>query len=383
MSKGKKKTLKIGITLGDFNGIGPELIISAFSDQRLREQCTPVIYGSPRVLNIWRKHMQVDRFSYNVIEKPDQAHSKKISVIDCVGNFDRVEIGQPSKDSGRAAFAALQAAVKDLQFQSIDALVTNPIDKHTIQGDGFDFPGHTEYFTQAFGVEESLMLMTSERLKVGVVTGHVPVKDISGELAINKIVQKIKILNETLKVDFSIERPRIAVLGLNPHAGDNGLLGKEDREYIGKALQEVEKKKILAVGPFPADGFFGMGTYAQFDAVLAMYHDQGLIPFKLLAGLRGVNFTAGLPIIRTSPDHGVAYNIAGKGQADPTSLREAIYAAIDIYHNREENTELYANALKVSHTSKSRKESVKDQSRPQELPAEEAPEGAAEGASQG
>lgn len=340
-----RKLLRIGISIGDVNGIGPELIIRAFQEQKLKELCTPIIYGSARVLNIYRKILSVDRFSYNVVQEPGQAQPRKISVIDCIRNIDRVEVGKPTKDGGRAAYDALSTAVKDLKAGTIDALVTMPIDKHTIQGEDFDFPGHTEYLARTFEVEDNLMLMVSEDLRVGVVTGHVPLKDVSKSLTLPLIESKIKLMHESLKQDFQIAKPRIAVLGLNPHAGDNGLLGKEEREKIQKAIDSAQKNKMLVMGPYSADGFFGAGTFRNFDGVLAMYHDQGLIPFKLMAGFRGVNFTAGLPAVRTSPDHGLAYNLAGKSEASTLSFKHAIYAAIDIVRRRREHLAIEEDSL--------------------------------------
>jgi 4-hydroxythreonine-4-phosphate dehydrogenase len=340
-----RKILRIGITMGDANGIGPELIIQAFQEPHLREMCTPIVYGSTRALNAYRKILSVDKFSYNVIEEPSQAQPRKVSVVDCARDLDGVEPGVPSEATGRAAYESLQAAVADLQDGTIDALVTLPIDKATIQNEDFKFPGHTEYLTEAFSGEDSLMFMVHEDLKVGVVTGHVPVKGISDAITTAGIVSKIRLMAESLRKDFNIEKPRIAVLGLNPHAGDNGLLGSEEKEVIEQAIAEVHKDNAFVFGPYPADGFFGAGTFRKFDGVLAMYHDQGLIPFKLLAGFEGVNFTAGLPKVRTSPDHGLAYDLAGTGRADPTSFLHAIYAAIDIARNRKESDEIDDNSL--------------------------------------
>lgn len=340
-----RKLLKVGITVGDFNGIGPELIINAFRHQHLREICTPIIYGAPRVLNVYRKLMNVDRFSYNVIQTPDQAQPRKISVIDCINVSGRIEPGRPDQDSGLAAFQALDAATKDLRDGYIDALVTMPIDKHYIQNEDFKFPGHTEFLTEAFDVSDSLMFMVHERLKVGVVTGHVPLKKVSENISIDKIIRKIKMMEHSLRMDFNLERPKIAVLGLNPHAGDNGLLGKEEQEKIQKAVEKCANEKMLVLGPYSADGFFASGTYRKFDGILAMYHDQGLIPFKLIAGFEGVNFTAGLPAVRTSPDHGPAFGLVGKDQASPDSFIHALYTAVDVYHRREENQELYNNSI--------------------------------------
>lgn len=360
-----RKVLRIGITIGDLNGIGPEIVIRAFNETKLKELCTPIIYGSSRVLNVYRKLLHVEKFSYNVVQHPNQATPRKISVIEAVTNGDRVEPGIPSQVAGMGAYEALVAATKDLKEGELDALVTLPIDKSTIQNKDFRFPGHTEYLTQAFGADDSLMLMVSERCKVGVVTGHIPIRDVSNAISIPKIVAKIRLMHETLRTDFSVERPKIAVLGLNPHAGDHGLIGREDQEKVQKAVEQAFHNKILALGPFSADGFFQTGLFAQFDGILAMYHDQGLIPFKLLSGFEGTNFTAGLPFVRTSPDHGVAYDLAGKGEASLDSFNHAIYTAIDVYRNRQDFAEIEAESMwKV-------KAKDKDRGKPRHQPREE------------
>lgn len=339
-----RKVLRIGITMGDFNGVGPELIIKGFLESRLREICTPIVYGSASVLNAYRKLLSADKFSYNVVEQPNQASPKKVSVINCMTDAENVEPGRPSLAAGKGAYEALARAVQDLKDGEIDALVTLPIDKHSIQNDAFKFPGHTEYLAEEFG-GESLMFMVHDFLKVAVVTGHIPHKDVSKAISTEAILKKLRTMNQSLKSDFNFEKPKIAVLGLNPHAGDNGLLGTEDKDKIARAIDEAQRERIFAMGPYSADGFFGSGMFKKFDAVLAMYHDQGLIPFKLMAGFEGVNFTAGLPIVRTSPDHGVAYGIAGKGEADITSFLHAIYKAMDILRERRENLDLQENSL--------------------------------------
>jgi 4-hydroxythreonine-4-phosphate dehydrogenase len=340
-----RKILRIGISIGDFNGIGPELVIQGLTEPRLREICTPIVYGSAKVLNVYRKLLSVDKFSYNVIQQPNQAQPKKVSVIDCITEADNVEPGKPSKEAGKGAFQALQQAVLDLKAGEIDALVTLPIDKHSIQSEDFQFPGHTEYLAQQFGVDTNLMFMVHDRVKVAVVTGHIPIANVSKAITVELIMKKLRIMNMSLKTDFNIDKPKIAVLGLNPHAGDNGLLGKEDKERIAKAVDDAQRERIFAMGPYSADGFFGMGLFSKFDAVLAMYHDQGLVPFKLMAGFEGVNFTAGLPVVRTSPDHGVAYNLAGKGEADPTSFIHAMYKAMDIVRERRDNLDLQEGSI--------------------------------------
>ncbi|MFM2376452.1 MAG: hypothetical protein RLZZ165_1549 [Bacteroidota bacterium] len=340
-----RKVLRIGVSIGDFNGIGPELVIQGLTEPRLREICTPIVYGSSKVLNVYRKLLSVDKFSYNVIQQPSNAQPKKVSVIECITNSDNVTPGKASAEGGKGAFESLRHAVQDLKTGEIDALVTLPIDKNSIQSEEFQFPGHTEYLAQQFGVETSLMLMVHDRIKVAVVTGHLPMRMVSEAITVELILKKLRIMNMCLKTDFNVEKPKIAVLGLNPHAGDNGLLGKEDKERIQKAVEDAQRERIFAMGPFSADGFFGMGTFKKFDAVLAMYHDQGLIPFKLMAGFEGVNFTAGLPVVRTSPDHGVAYNLAGKGEADPASFIHAVYKAMDIVRERRDNLDLQEGSL--------------------------------------
>ena len=349
-SKNQGKTnhtpkLKIGITIGDVNGIGPELIIKAFLDQRLKEICIPIIYGSSRVINIYRKVMKVNKFHYVVIQNPSQAQYKKLNIIECIPNLERVDIGKPSEIGGSAAHLSLKRAIEDAQHGEIDALVTMPVDKATMQEFVPEFTGHTELLAKAFNKEETLMFMIAEQLKVGTVTNHVAIKDISRNLSVERIVAKARIMNDALENDFSIQRPMIAILGLNPHAGDRGIIGQEEAEVISHAVTELKKSGIKAFGPYPADGYFGALSYQKFHGTLSMYHDQGLIPFKLVTGFHGVNFTAGIPFIRTSSDHGVAYDIAGKGTADAASLRQALYWAIDIHQNRKMNAALKENVL--------------------------------------
>ncbi|MDX2282947.1 MAG: 4-hydroxythreonine-4-phosphate dehydrogenase PdxA [Bacteroidia bacterium] len=336
--------LRIGITLGDVNGIGPELIIKVFQDQRLKDLCTPILYGSSRAVNIYRKIMNVEKFHYQVIPNAAQAQPKRLNIIECMADLERVDIGKASEIGGRAAHLALRRAIDDALHRELDALVTLPVDKASLQQVDPDFIGHTELLARAFNVDDNLMLMASEELRVGLVTNHLPLREVADALTVDKIVQKALMLNETLEMDFGIRRPLIAILALNPHAGDKGLIGSEE-EMIVQAVEELKSQDIMAMGPYPADGYFGSLTYKKFHATLAMYHDQGLIPFKLLAGYNGVNFTAGLPIVRTSPDHGVAYDIAGKDLADPTSFRQALFMAIDLSKTRQENETLRAHSL--------------------------------------
>lgn len=326
----------LGITIGDINGIGPEVIIKALSDSRLMNYVTPVIYGSTKVLSFYKKAFDIHEFNYSQTKNPGQFAEGRINVVNCWNEMFEVRAGEELPEGGKAAFYALERAVKDYKEGLIHAIVTAPINKNNIQSENFRFPGHTEYLAQMFEAGEHLMMMVGESMKVGVVTGHIPLKEASAKITKDLIVAKTAIMISALKSDFGIAKPKVAVLGFNPHAGENGLLGSEEKEVINPAIDELKRKGHLVFGPFPADGFFGAGDYARYDGIMAMYHDQGLIPFKTLAFDKGVNFTAGLPVIRTSPDHGVAYNIAGKGAASPDSMREAIYVALDVLARRRE-----------------------------------------------
>ncbi len=336
--------MKIGITQGDVNGIGYEVIMKALQDMEIIEDFVPIIYGSPKAAAYHRKALNVAQFSLNNINTPDEAHPKRINILTCGDDNIKVELGKSTEAAGMAAFEALQAAVRDLSDGKIDAIVTAPINKKNIQNENFHFPGHTEYLEQA-AQAPALMLLVAGKLRVGVVAGHVPICQVAQYITKDKILSKLRILNRSLRQDFNIDGPRIAVLGLNPHSGDHGLLGEEEETIIGPAIEQAQSEGICAMGPYPADGLFGSDALGKFDAILAMYHDQGLAPFKALAFTSGVNFTAGLPIVRTSPDHGTAYDIAGLDKADPTSMREAIYLAMDIVRNRTINQELEANKL--------------------------------------
>jgi len=324
----------IGITVGDVNGIGPEIIIKALNDNRILKLFTPVIYGSTKVLAYYKKAFKADDFNYSQVKSPDQIHHKKVNVVNCWEELVEINIGTVTKEAGTSAFQALEKACSDLKSGFIDALVTAPINKHNIQSESFKFPGHTEYLTEYFGQKESLMFLVSENLRVGVVTGHIPLQEVAATLSPSLIERKLKLMQASLKLDFGIQKPKIAVLGLNPHAGEEGLLGKEENEIIKPAINACKEKGMLVYGPYAADGFFGTSQYKKVDGVLAMYHDQGLIPFKTLAFDSGINFTAGLPIIRTSPDHGTAYDIAGKNIASENSMREALFLAAEIVKNR-------------------------------------------------
>lgn len=336
--------MKIGITQGDVNGIGYEVIMKALQDMEIIEDLTPIIYGSPKAAAYHRKALNVPGFSLNNINDADEAHPKRINILTCGDDNIKVEFGKSTSEAGKAAFDALESAVRDLSEGKIDAVVTAPINKKNIQSDEFQFPGHTEYLEQA-AQAPALMLLVAGKLRVGVVAGHVPIAKVAQFVTQDKILSKLRILNRTLKLDFNIDGPRIAVLGLNPHCGDHGVIGTEEETVIAPAIAKAQEEGICAMGPYPADGLFGSDSLGKFDAILAMYHDQGLAPFKALAFTSGVNYTAGLPIIRTSPDHGTAYDIAGLDKADPTSMREAIYLAMDVVRNRKINVELEANRL--------------------------------------
>ena len=342
-----RERLVIGISLGDYNGIGPEVILKALQNNRLQKICTPVIYGSMRILNRYRNLLDMKDWNLHGAQTIGQISHKLTNVITCWPDQNGdIQPGQVTPEAGQAALACLQRAVDDLKDGKIDALVTAPINKYNIQSEEFAFPGHTEYLAEQFGVKDNLMFLVSELLRVGVVTGHVPLGSVREQVTRERIAQKLTLMMQSLKQDFGIEKPKIAVLGLNPHAGEEGLLGNEELDIIKPLLTEWLNKGELVFGPFPADGFFGTKAYRNYDAVLAMYHDQGLIPFKAIAFEEGVNFTAGMPAVRTSPDHGTAYDIAGKNLADETSMLQAIYTAIDVARQRKEYMELEAGKLK-------------------------------------
>lgn len=343
----EQNKIKVAITQGDVNGIGYEVILKAFEDPTMLELCTPIIYGSPKVMTYHRKALNLES-SFTIINSATEAAHGKINVINCNEDEVKVEFGKPSHESGKAAFEALEKAMADFQEGLYDVLVTAPIHKEMIQSEGFAFPGHTEYLEKSVGEEGSkaLMILASERLRVALVTGHVPVANVASVLSQELIEEKLQLFNDSLKSDFGIGAPRIAVLALNPHAGDGGVIGKEEETIISPAIKSMREKGLICYGPFSADGFFGNGTFGHFDGVLAMYHDQGLAPFKVLSMDEGVNFTAGLPLVRTSPDHGTAFDIAGKGEASENSFRQAIYMAIDVFRNRKNDTEARRNPLR-------------------------------------
>ena len=338
----------IGITHGDINGIGYEVILKTFSDVRMLDSFVPVIYGSPKVAAYHRKNLDIQGLNLNIVNSIEEINPKRINIINCADDEIKVEIGLSTVEAGKAAFAALERATADLKKGALQAIVTAPINKNNIQSADFKFPGHTEYLEMKFGNgAKALMMLVNDVMRVAVVTGHIPVKDIVGTLTEKLILEKLVVLNESLKKDFSIVRPRIAILGLNPHAGDEGVIGNEEQTIIIPAMNQAAKEGIICAGPYPADGLFGSGNFDKFDAVLAMYHDQGLIAFKTVSMDTGVNFTAGLPVIRTSPDHGTAYDIAGQNKASDESFRQAVYLVYDIYQSRKWNAEISANPLKI------------------------------------
>ncbi len=330
------------------NGIGPETIIRALSDPLITELITPVIYSSVKVLQAHRKAMGIEDFGVHVVKPSEGLNPKRINLVPCFETEDDVEFGVASETSGRLALKSIDTAIEDLKNGYIDAMVTAPVDKHAVALALPGFTGHTGYIKEKFGASEVLMLLVSHDLRVGLVTEHLPLRDVAAAVTMDKIVAKGKLMAKTLLEDFGIRKPRIAVLGLNPHAGDSGELGNEEKDIILPAVKQLEAAGVMAFGPYPADGFFGSGNWQKFDGVLAMYHDQGLAPFKAVSFSSGVNFSAGLPYVRTSPDHGTAFDIAGKNLASETSLREAIFAAVDIFKMRANWKEISANPLKAS-----------------------------------
>lgn len=340
--------VKVGITHGDVNGIGYELLFKTFEDSRMAEIANSIVYGSSKAVSYHRKALNYKPLTLHTISRAEEYCQGKVNFINCVKEEVKIELGVASAETGDAAFAALEMATNDLKSNKIGALVTLPINKDSIQNEQFRFPGHTDYLQEKFSDngEKALMILASDTLRVALVTAHIPISEVAQRISKELILEKLKTLDLSLKRDFRVENPRIAVLGLNPHAGENGLLGTEESEIISPAINQAQDLGILCAGPFAADGFFGTERYKEFDAVLAMYHDQGLAPFKTIAMDAGVNFTAGLPIVRTSPDHGTAYDIAGKGEASEESFRQAIYMAIDIVNNRKAYDEARENPLR-------------------------------------
>lgn len=344
--KKENRKIRVAITHGDTNGIGYEVILKLLEDNRICDLCTVVVYGSAKAASFYRKAMELPQVQLQRIESAAEARDGVVNVINVVPEDLKIDPGQPSEIAGKAALAALEAAVADLRAGSVDVLVTAPIDKHTIQSPEFTFPGHTEYLESCLTDDstpaecrKALMMLCAGSLRVALVTTHLPLRKVADAITKENILEKLESFERSLRTDFAIEKPRIAVLSLNPHAGENGLLGDEEAEIIAPAIEEARNRRILAFGPYASDGFFGAGNHSRFDGVLAMYHDQGLTAFKTLAMDAGVNFTAGLPCVRTSPDHGTGFDIAGKGLARPDSMREAIYIAIDVFRNRARSHE--------------------------------------------
>jgi len=355
--------IKVGITHGDVNGIGYEVILKALGAEHLTDMVTPVIYGSAKIAAFYRKSMELPAVQLNTVSSARDAADSRVNIINVVGEDVKVEPGQATKAAGEAAFAALERAVADLRDGLIDAVVTAPIDKDTIQSPTFTFPGHTEYLESSLadaGRDKALMILCSDRLRVALVTAHMPLAKVAQAVTREAVLEKIRVFSRSLVEDFEVSSPRIAVLALNPHAGDNGLLGSEEAEVISPAIADAQEEGILVFGPYAADGLFGSGGWSRFDGVLAMYHDQGLAPFKSMAMDAGVNVTAGLPYVRTSPDHGTAFDIAGKGVASPESMRAAIFAAVDIVRSRRRYAEMTANPLKKQSADKRRSREQKN-----------------------
>ncbi|SNR55269.1 4-hydroxythreonine-4-phosphate dehydrogenase [Lutibacter agarilyticus] len=336
--------IKLGISIGDFNGIGIEIILKTFLDKRMLDFCTPVIFGSTKLLSAYKKSMNINT-PFNGVKQIDKTVPGKLNIINLWNDDINVELGKHTEIAGKYAFLSLEAATNSLINNEIDVLVTAPINKDNIQSEEFVFPGHTEYLESKL-TGESLMILMAGNLRIGLITGHIPVSEISKTITPELIQQKVSIMHNTLIQDFAISKPKIAILGLNPHCGDNGVIGKEDDDIIRPTIAEIQKEGKLVYGPYAADSFFGSENYKNFDAILAMYHDQGLAPFKTLSFGEGVNFTAGLDKVRTSPDHGTAYELAGKGKANINSFKEAVFSAIQVFKSREEYKSLTKNTLK-------------------------------------
>lgn len=345
MTNTEKKPV-IGFSCGDINGIGPEIIIKALSDNRLLELCTPVVFGSSKLINFYKKSINDGNFNYQAVKDFQRLNPKMVNVYACWEEEISITPGQLTDAGGQYAIKSLTAAVYALKEKQIDVLVTAPLHKKNVYSESFPYTGHTPYLKAAFEANDVVMFMVAENLRVALVTEHVPVAEVAGHLSREAILSKLKIINQSLKKDFGIDKPKIAVLGLNPHAGDEGLVGKEEEEIIKPAIKDAKQNDILCFGPYSADAFFARGQFEKFDAVLAMYHDQGLIPFKSLAIGEGVNYTAGLTGIRTSPDHGTAFDIAGKGKADESSLLASMFTAIDIFRSRNGYAEARSNPMK-------------------------------------
>jgi 4-hydroxythreonine-4-phosphate dehydrogenase len=342
----ENKLVRVGITIGDINGIGPEVIIKSLIDNRIFSDCIPILYGSNKIISYWKKVIKEEDFSFFSCKKAEDALMNKVNIVNIWNEEVRFEVGQVSQTGGKYALASLERATEDLAQNKIDVLVTAPISKEGIQLAGFNFPGHTEYLADFSNQSEALMMMVGDKLKVALATSHIPLNEVAKTITKEKLISKIEALESSLIKDFGCIKPKIAVLGLNPHAGENGKLGKEEDEIILPAINTLMERGKLVFGPYPADGFFGSSLFSKFDGVLAMYHDQGLTGFKALTFDEGVNYTAGLPIVRTSPDHGTAFDIAGKSIASANSMRNAIYLAVDIFKKRKFIKEINENPLK-------------------------------------
>ena len=332
--------VKVGITHGDLNGIGYEIIMKTFQDLRILESITPVVYGSSKVASYHRKSLNINEINFNLVKNADAAISKRVNIVNVTHDEVKIDMGKSTEIAGELAFMALEAATNDLLKHHIDVLVTAPINKKNMQSAKFKFPGHSEYLSDKAGSKDHLMLMVCDKLRVGMITGHMPLKDVPETITTELLLRKIELMNRSLTRDFGIRKPKIALLGLNPHAGDLGVIGNEEELVITPAVEQAWNRNWIVYGPYSADGFFGSNNYLKFDGILAMYHDQGMIPFKTLSFDRGINFTAGLSFVRTSPAHGTAYDIAGKNEASPNSFREAVLLAVDIFHKRKEFDEL-------------------------------------------
>ncbi len=349
---------KIGISIGDVNGIGLEVILKALNDPRVLNMCTPIIYGASKVVSYHKNVAELESINFHNINSPDRAKKESINVLNCWNENINITIGVINEVGGKYAKISLEAATQDLKSGTIDALVTAPIHKKSMQLAGFEHTGHTEYLTQELGQGQSLMLMVNDQLRIGLVTNHLPIREVAEAVTMELIEKKIEVMHKSLRRDFGIDRPKIAVLALNPHAGDEGLIGSEEIDIIVPAIKNAKRKGMLAMGPYPADGFFGAGKHTKVDGILAMYHDQGLVPFKALSFGAGVNFTAGLKSVRTSPDHGTAHDIAGTNQANPSSFRAALFLAIDTVRNRFEFDDRTKNPIRKSSNNSSKEDEI-------------------------
>ncbi len=347
MNNNEEKKIRVAITHGDLNGVGYEVIIKTFADSRMFDVCTPVLYGSTKVASYHKKLLTSvqQEMIFSPIKDASEAQDRHYNTINLTQDEVKIDLGKSTEIAGALSRESLNRACVDLKDGKVDVLVTAPINKRNIQAADFDFPGHTEYLSHQFGCS-SLMLMVCDRIRIGIVTNHLALKDVPTALTPQLLMEKLTILDQSLRRDFRITRPKIAVLALDPHAGDNGVIGDFDAKVITPVIEQAQANGILAYGPFPSDGFFGSSQFNNFDGVLALYHDQGLIPFKLMSFTEGVNYTAGLPYVRTSPAHGTGYDIAGKDKASEQSFRSAVYLACNIYRNRQEYDELTANPLK-------------------------------------